>query len=405
MMIVLAERLVTCDPARATPEDPLGVIENGFVTIERGVIRAVGHATELGEAPVSAELMRAGLVTPGLIDAHTHAAWFGSRHEEYALRMAGADYEQIAAAGGGILSSMRAVRAASVEDIAASLERRLARMASLGVTTVEVKSGYGLDRASEEKQLRAIASAAKNARAPNVVPTYLALHALPPEAPDRSVYAQRVAAEDLSALAKLDLFRFVDAYIERSAFSVEQTRPLVERARALGLGVRLHIGQFADVGGGALAAAVGARSVDHVEHVCEADRIALAAAGTRAVLLPTASFTLGQPPPDVAALRAAGVRLVVASDANPGTAPTESLPLALALAVRTYGLSVAETILGATREAAICLDLPDAGVLVKGARADVVAWDLPHEAALVQPFGVSRARVVLRRGEIIHNAG
>jgi hypothetical protein len=233
----------------------------------------------------------AELVTPGLVDAHTHAPWAGSRHEEYALRMAGADYETIAKAGGGIVSTMRAVRAATQEQLTSALTSRLARMASLGVTTVEAKSGYGLDLASERKQLVAIRDASTRRGAPRVVPTYLALHALPPEAGgDRGAYAARVAAHDFEALASEGLFRFVDAYVERSAFSVEQVRPLVEKATARGFGVRLHVGQFADVGGAQLAAAVGACSVDHLEHVGPDGVRALAAAGVRAVLLPVASF-------------------------------------------------------------------------------------------------------------------
>jgi imidazolonepropionase len=273
-------------------------------------------------------------------------------------------------------------------------------MASLGVTTVEAKSGYGLDEASERKQLEAIAEAANEADLPRLVPTYLALHALPPEARgDRDAYAATVAARWLPAIAAAGLARFVDAYVDRSAFSVDQARPVLARARELGLGVRLHVGQFADVGGAELAAELHASSVDHLEVVGPAGIAALAAAGVRAVLLPVASFTLRQDPPPIAALRAAGVPLVVASDANPGTAPTESLPLALALAVRSYGLTPAEALLGATREAAASLGLADVtGALRPGLAADLVIWDLPHESAIVQPWGTSRARAVLRDG-------
>ncbi len=205
-------------------------------------------------------------------------------------------------------------------------------------------------------------------------------------------------------LADEGLFSFVDAYVDRSAFSVTEARPVFERARQRGLGVRIHAGQFADVGGAELAAELGAASADHLEHVGPEGIRALAAGGVRAVLLPVASFTLGQAPPPVAEMRAGGVRFVVASDANPGTAPTESLLLAVALATRAYGLSVAEAILGITREAAASLGLEDTGVLRPGARADVVTWDLPHEAALVQPLGVSRALMVMRDGRAIHAA-
>ena len=399
--ILTASRLVTCDPARATQADPLGVIEDGAIVIAEGLVLAVGTRAEILAGYTNFPVEPApGVITPGLVDAHTHAPWMGSRDGEYALRMAGAGYEAIAAAGGGIVASMRAVRAASVESIASALTARLRRMASLGVTTVEAKSGYGLDEASERKQLEAIAEAANHADLPRVVATYLALHALPPEAAgDRDAYAATVAAKWLPAIAAAGLARFVDVYVDRAAFSVDHARPVLTRALSLGLGVRLHVGQFADVGGAELAAELHASSVDHLEIVGPEGIAALASAGVRAVLLPVASFTLRQDPPPVAVLRAAGVPLVVASDANPGTAPTESLPLALALAVRSYGLTPAEALLGATREAAASLGLADAtGALRPGLAADLVSWDLPHENAIVQPWGARRTLAVLRNG-------
>jgi len=392
------DRLVTCDPARASKANPLGVIEQGAVVFDGGAITFVGAMREAPSRP-NLERSKASLVTPGLVDAHTHAAFAGSRHDEYALRMGGAGYEEIAKAGGGIVSSMRAVRAASREEIATTLRGRLDRMAALGVTTVEVKSGYGLDLENERKQLEAIASLKTSADLPDTVATYLCLHALPPEANGaRGAYAARVAEQEIEAIAREGLAAFVDAYVDRNAFGVEEARPALTRAKELGLGVRLHVGQFADVGGAGLAADLEAASADHLEHVGAVDAARMASAGVRAVLLPVASFTLAQAPPPVALLRDASVPLVVASDANPGTAPTESLPLAMALAVRLYGLSVAETILGVTREAALSLGLSDRGVLRAGARADLVIWDLPHEAALVQPFGTPRAQKVFSRG-------
>jgi imidazolonepropionase len=403
--LIQADRLVTCDPGRSTGADPLGVITRGAVLCAAGRIVFAGEPQlARAQVPEGAKVheLRAALVTPGLVDAHTHAAWVGSRHDEYALRMSGADYETIAKAGGGIASTMRSVRAASEETIANELRARLQRMARAGVTTVEVKSGYGLDRASEAKQLGAIGTVAAEPGAPRVSATYLALHALPPEAgADRTAYAARVVREDLPALAADLRFSFVDAYIDRSAFAADDARPLFTRARDLGLGVRAHVGQFADVGGAELAAEVHASSVDHLEHVSSVGAAGLARAGVRAVLLPVASFTLGQVPPPVDLLRREGVRLVVASDANPGTAPTESLQLAMALAVRSYGLSVAEMLLGVTREAAASLGLADVGYLAAGTRADVVLWDLPHEAALAQPWGVPRTVAVLRDGRVI----
>lgn len=405
-------RLVTCDPARATAADPLGTLNDGVVVYdETGIVRWVGAR---GEAPAEVPLTEhpASLVTPGLVDAHTHAAWVGSRHDEYAMRMAGADYRDIAAAGGGIVSSFRAVAEATEDVVARTLEARLRRMADLGVTTCEVKSGYGLEPEGERKQLRAIARAKDGRHLPHVVATFLGLHALPESArANRDHYVLRVATSLVPEFAREKLCAFVDAYVDKNAFTVDEARLVCEAARSAGLGIRLHVGQFADVGGAELAAELGARSVDHLENVSDEGIARLAEAGTAAVMLPTASFTLGQAPPDVPKLRAAGIPLVVASDANPGTAPTESLPLAMALGVRLYGLTPAETVLGATRHAAASLGLWGDGVvaprgaLVPGARADLVVWDLPHEHALLQPWGNPRTQRVLRDGVRIGGAG
>lgn len=406
--LLACPRLVTCDPARATLADPLGTIDDAAVLVDGPLLADVGTAAELRARHPDARVITApGVVTPGLVDAHTHAPWMGSRDTEYAQRMAGAGYEAIAASGGGILASMRAVRAATHEEIATALADRLRRMASLGVTTVEAKSGYGLDEASERKQLEAIATAAGDAGLPRVVATYLALHALPPEASgDRATYAAQVTRSFLPAVAAERLAVFVDAYVDRSAFSVDEARPVLRRARELGLGVRIHAGQFADVGGAELAAELGAASADHLEQVGPRGIEAMARAGVRAALLPVASFTLRQAPPPVDALRAAGVSLVVASDANPGTAPTESLPLALALALRAYGLGTAEALLGATREAAASLGLGNVtGALRAGLAADIAVWELPHENAILQPWGLPRVRATLRAGETIAGRG
>jgi imidazolonepropionase len=396
-----AARVVTCDPGRATGPDPLGTIEDGAVIVDEGRIVWTGPRAA---APAADEAFDAGesVLTPGLVDAHTHAAWVGSRHLEYALRMAGGDYRAIAAAGGGIAASARAIAAATEEEIAGVLAKRLARMARLGVTCVEVKSGYGLEPEGERKQLGAIARVARDqgAELPSVVPTFLALHALPPGA-DRGAYVESVTRTLVPEVARGGLARFVDAYVDANAFTVEEARDVGAAAKRAGLGVRMHVGQFADVGGAELCAELGAASADHLEHVGAAGIAALAAGRVSAGLLPTACFTLGQAPPPVAALRAAGVPLVVASDANPGTAPTESLPLAMALAVRLYGLSGAEAVLGATRLAADALGERERGRITVGARADLVVWDLPHEIALVQPWGIARTRRVVRDGVLI----
>ncbi len=387
-------RLLTFDPRISDADNPLGAIENACIAFERGRISFVGNQLD---HPGSQLFPLVPLLTPGLIDAHTHACWVGSRHDEYAIRMAGGDYREIAARGGGIVASSRALAAATEDEIERTLLHRLRRMLSLGVTTCEVKSGYGLLPELELKQLRAIAKVATNRDAPSIVPTFLALHSVPLEHQlDRDGYIS--AVRDNTLPRAVALAQFVDAYVDANAFTVDEARGIASNARALGLGVRLHVGQFADVGGAELAAELGALSADHLEHVSARGIDALAAAGTAACLLPVASFTLGQNPPPIAALREAGVALVVASDANPGTAPTESLPLALALAVRLYGLTPEEALIGATRNAARCLGLHDRGMLQIGARADVVAWDVAHEYALVQPWGTSKARTVIVGG-------
>lgn len=409
MFAIFAKRLVTCDSEAPNARGSLGIIEHGGVVIDGTRIAHVGPRDEVAslfpniEVAVdldSDEIDAPGLVTPGLIDAHTHAPWVGSRDGEYALRMSGAGYEEIAAKGGGIVASMRAIRSASVAQIEKTLSARTRRMMAMGVTTVECKSGYGLDLQSEQKQLEAVLAVSMATNVPRLVPTYLALHALSPEArADRAAYIQNVESVNIPTIAAAGLARFVDVYVDRSAFSVEEADPVLRRAREAGLGLRLHVGQFADVGGAELAAELGALSVDHLENVGSSGIDALARAGVHATLLPIASLTLGQTPPPVAALRSAGVPLVVASDANPGTAPSESLPLAMALAVRSYGLSVEECLLGVTCRAAASLSLGhECGMLRKGMRADIVLWDLPHENALVQPWGTSRTIDVFRDG-------
>ena len=338
----------------------------------------------------------AGLVTPALIDAHTHAAWAGHRHAEYMLRMQGADYVTIAQAGGGIARSYEALTAVDDDTLFAILDARLRRMARQGVATVEVKSGYGLTTAGELKQLRAITRASKNPTLPRVVRTFLALHAVAPGL-SRGEHIDRMVGELLPQVAREHLADRVDAYVDTHAFTVDEADRLFRAARELGLAVTVHAGQFSNVGGAELAARHGAQSADHLENISMDGARALAQAGVRAVLLPIASYTLRQAPPPVALLREASVRLVVASDANPGTAPTESLPLAMALAVREYGLTIEEVMHGVTTEAAAALGLPSP-VLCAGAPATMTLWDLPHENALAMPWGAPPLVDVWREG-------
>jgi len=403
--VVLAGRVVTVDPAGSSDENRLGAIDDAGVWVEGGSIRLVAKRAEVlaaaGGAPVLAD-EPGSVLTPGLCDAHTHAAFAGSRHGEYAARLGGASYDDIARAGGGILSTRAAVSMTSPVELARLLAERLSRMASLGVTTVEVKSGYGLDAENEEKQLQAIAEGARREDLPRVVATYLALHAIPKEEATRRRAYVEAAIQRVATFAARGLMHYVYASVDANAFTAREAEKLGEAARLAGLGIRLHVGQFADVGGAALAARLGAATADHLENVSASDVEALARAGTRAVLLPVASFTLAQAPPPVSLLRSAGVPLVVASDAYPGTAPTESLPLALAFAVRLYGLRPDEALAGATREAAHSLGLGHrVGMVKEGYDADLVLWDLPHEHALVQPWGTPKTKLVLRQGRVL----
>jgi imidazolonepropionase len=408
-LVLLAGRVVTLDPLRSSAANPLAALDDAGILVDGSVIELVAKREEIlaraGGAAVLVDEPR-GVLTPGLCDAHTHAAFAGSRHGEYAARLAGASYEDIARAGGGILSTRNAVRATAPAELLRLLTDRLRRMATLGVTTVEVKSGYGLDADNEQKQLEVIAEAARRDDLPRVVATYLALHAIPKEEAARREAYVEAAVRRVGAFAARGLMRYVDAYVDANAFTAAEAERLGEAARSAGLGIRLHVGQFADVGGAAIAARLGAATVDHLENVGPSDVEALARAGTRAVLLPVASFTLAQTPPPVDLLRKTGIPLVVASDANPGTAPSESLPLALAFAVRLYGLSPDETLAGATREAAHSLGLGHrVGTVKEGFDADLVLWDLPHEHAIVQPWGVSKTSLVMRQGRVIVPTG
>ena len=371
------------DAARAWTGSDAGAIDDAAIAGEGGVVTYVGARAN---APAfHGEIQRAGLVTPALVDAHTHAAWAGHRHGEYVLRMQGADYVTIAKAGGGIARSHDAIAAIAEDDLVDVLTARLRRMAQQGVATIEVKSGYGLTVEGELKQLRAITRASKLPGLPRLVRTFLALHAIAP-GESRETHLTRMVTELLPEVARLGLADRVDAYVDTHAFTAAEAHALFESARALGLGITIHAGQFGDVGGAELAAKHGAGSADHLEHISRSGAEALASAGVRAVLLPVASYTLRQAPPPVQLLRDAGVKLVVASDANPGTAPTESLPLAMALAVREYGLSIDEMMHGATTEAAAALGLPSPA-LTAGAPATLTLWDLPHENALAMPWG------------------
>ena len=346
------------------------------------------------------------LVTPGLVDCHTHLVYGGHRAHEFALRLAGASYEEIARAGGGIVSTVRATREAGEDALFASASARLSQLLAEGVCAVEVKSGYGLALEHERKQLR-VARRLAQAHGVAVRTTFLGAHALPPEYAGRSgEYIDLVCREMLPALHAEGLVDAVDVFCERIAFSLEETERVFQAARALGLPVKLHAEQLSDMGGAQLAARYGALSCDHVEHLSQAGIDAMRAAGTVAVLLPGAYYTLRDTHlPPIAALRAAGVPMAVATDHNPGTSPALSLLLMANMACTLFGLTVPEALAGVTAHAARALGLQDThGTLAVGRPADFVLWNVREASELAYWFGQRPVRCVVRQGRIAEGA-
>ncbi len=368
-----------------------GLVADGAVAIADGWIVWVGPKADLPATMTGWPRHDLGdvLVTPALIDAHTHLIHGGDRAREFALRLEGASYEDIARAGGGILATVEATRAASVEELVASALPRLDALLDEGVGTVEVKSGYGLDLESERRMLLAARHLAEH-RAVRVRTSFLGLHAVPPEfrdAPER--YVDRVVNEVLPALADDGLIDAVDGFLETIAFDARQIERLFRAATDLGLPVKLHADQLSDGGGGALAARFGALSADHLEHLSEAGVAAMAEAGTVAMLLPGAFYTLRETQaPPVAALRAAGVPMAVATDCNPGSSPLTSLLLAMNMACTLFRLTPAEALAGTTRIAARALGVDgEVGTLEEGKRGDLAAFAVADPAELAYRIG------------------
>jgi imidazolonepropionase len=400
----LDARLATLDPAVA---GELGVIEDGAIGVRDGRITWVGRRRALpGQLPDTVDVHECGnaWLTPGLIDCHTHLVYGGERAAEFGMRLEGASYEAIARAGGGILSTVRATRESSGDELLAAARDRLRPLLREGVTTIEIKSGYGLDTETESRMLR-VARQIGQLDPVTVSTSFLGAHALPPEYAGRAdAYIDLVCEEMLPAVAGEGLADCVDAFCERIAFSPEQTARVFDRAIELDLPVRLHADQLSDGGGAALAARYNALSADHVEYAAEAGIVALARAGTVAVLLPGAFYFLRETRvPPVARFRHHGVPMALASDHNPGSSPARSLVLMINMGCVLFGLTPAEAIAGVTRNAARALGLdgrsgPPAGVLAAGARADFVLWPIDAPVELAYGIGGLAATRVVRGG-------
>jgi imidazolonepropionase len=396
--------LVDCRVAtmETAPGDPLGVIENGAIGIQDGRIVRVGKRTELAGHRAREVLPLGGAwVTPGLVDCHTHLIFGGTRADEHAMRRAGATYEEIARAGGGIASTVKRTREASEPELLASAAMRLDALMKGGVTTVEIKSGYGLDVEGELRLLRC-AKALAASEAVRIVPTLLALHALPAEWKDRRIgYVSMMVDELIPAAAEAGLAEAVDAFCEGIAFTREEVERLFKAAEAHGLRVKLHAEQLSNQHGAALAARYKALSADHLEHLDEAGAKAMAGAGTVAVLLPGAYYALQEKrKPPVQMLRDHGVPMAVATDCNPGTSPLLSPTLAMNMACTLFGLTPEEALAGMTVNAAKALGLEDEiGTIAPGKAADLCVWRLESLAELGYWIGLPGPERRIYQGE------
>jgi imidazolonepropionase len=387
--------LITNDPERG---GPLGVIWGGAVVIVDGVIDWVGLDRELpadvGELP---ELDAAGgCVMPGFVDAHTHVVFGGDRLEEFTQRLDGATYEEIQAAGGGIAATVAATRTATRDTLADSARDRLQVMLRHGTTTAEVKSGYGLDTATEIKMLEVVGRLDRELMM-DLVPTFLGAHTVPQEsAQDRAGYVRYVIDEMLPECAPLA--QFADVFCDRGAFSVGEAREILTAARTYGLGLRIHADQLVSTGATALAAELGVSSADHLDHADEAALSALAAAGSVGVLLPGVSFSLRTPFPDARRFVAAGVPLALATDANPGSSYILTMPFVIALAVYEMGMSPGDAVLAATLGGARALGLRDRGHITHGSLGDLVVLAAERHVALAYQPDTPHVSHVVKAG-------
>jgi imidazolonepropionase len=398
--------LLNATLATFSGDTPYGLVEGGAIALHHGRIAWLGRVNELPDAPATladeVESLDGALVTPGLIDCHTHLVFGGDRADEFDLRLNGASYEEIARAGGGIVSTVKATRGASEDSLYAQALPRAQTLLADGVTTLEIKSGYGLELDSERRMLH-VARRLGRELGISVRTSFLGLHALPPEYRERRAdYVSLVCDEMLPTLASEGLIDAVDGFCEHIGFSPAETRRLFARARELGLPVKLHAEQLSDQGGAALVAEFGGLSADHLEHLGEVGVNAMAAAGTVAVLLPGAFYALRETRmPPIGLLREQRVPMAVATDCNPGTSPLLSLRLAAGMACTLFRLTPEEALRGVTVHAARALGLTDRGTLAVNQRADLVIWNARRPAELCYWIGGNLARRIYVAGEAV----
>ncbi|MCO6410395.1 imidazolonepropionase [Hoeflea alexandrii] len=384
-MLLINATLATMDGSPA-----YGLVEQGAVAIENGVIAWAGPGQTVPARFDAGEVidLDGRLVTPALIDCHTHVVHGGNRAREFEMRLEGASYEEVARAGGGIVSTVAATRAATEDELVASALTRVDAMIAEGVSTLEIKSGYGLDTANELKMLRA-AKAVAAQRQVRVRTSYLGAHAVPPEYKGRGdAYIDEVCITALEAAHAEGLVDAVDGFCEGIAFTPEQIVRVFERAKELGIPVKLHAEQLSNLGGAKLAAEYGALSADHLEYATADDAAAMAKAGSVAVILPGAFYTLRETAaPPINAFREAGVPMAVATDCNPGSSPMSSLLLSMNMACTLFRMTPEEALAGVTRNAARALALDDTGMIAPGLRADLAIWNVEHPAELAYRIG------------------
>ena len=384
-----------------------GVVKDGAVVVEGDRIAWVGPTRDLPPTPPDAQVVDCTdkVVLPAFVDSHTHLLFAGSREDEFEQRLQGRTYQQIAAAGGGILSTMRRVRQASRQELKALARPRMARLLQFGVGTVEVKSGYGLSLADELKCLEAIADL--NAEGPlELVPTFLGAHVVPPEfRSDRAGYVRLLCEEMLPEVARLHLADFCDVFCETGVFDLSESEQILTRAQALGFRLKLHADELTPLGGAELAARLGAASADHLLCVSDAGVEALAAAGVVATLLPGTAFFLGVHFAPARRLIDRGAAVALATDCNPGTCPTENLPLVGAMACTRMGMLPGEVVTALTLNGAAALGRGDRiGSLAAGKQADLVVCSVPDYRRLFYHFGVNHVWRVYKRGRLVHEA-